>query len=69
MLGRQRYAQSSCALVRENGKALIKVTPANYDNTPRIIQLGTNDVLNWFRAPGLPGDFYNMTVSFYNGTG
>lgn len=69
MLGRSRYNQGNCRLVRENGRAYIKVNPSNYDNTPRIIQLGSRNEWDWFKSPSLPGDFYNMTVSFYGTNG
>lgn len=62
MLGRSREDQTICEQSREGGRTLIKVTPQNYDNAVKIIQLGSIDQQNWFTAPTLPGNFYNMTV-------
>lgn len=48
---------------------MIKITPENYDNEVKIIQLGSIDVQNWFTAPSLPGNFYSMTVEIYADSG
>lgn len=41
-----------------------------YDNGPRILKIGSEDIASWFTAPPLPGSWYNMTVLMYaaNGT-
>lgn len=35
----------------------------------KIIQLGSISQSNWFTAPSLPGNFYNMTVELYGTVG
>ncbi len=54
--------QTQCKQSREAGQTLIKLTPVNYNQEVKIIQLGSKLQSNWFTAPVLPGDFYNMTV-------
>lgn len=60
---------SSCVQTRENGQTLVTVTPANYDNSVKIIQIASVNTSNWFGAPALPGSFYNMTVEMYSVSG
>ena len=69
MIGREREDQTHCKQSRENGVTLIKVVPDNYNNEVKIIQLGSADTPNWFTAPSLPGNFYNMTVELYGTDG
>ena len=69
MIGRSKEPQNTCKQSREGGKTLIKVSPENYDNDVKIIQLGSILQQNWFTAPQLPGNFYNMTVEIYFNTG
>lgn len=66
MLGRTKEDQPLCKQSREGGQTLIKLTPSNYDQEVKIIQLGSKSSSNWFTAPSLPGDFYNMTVELYS---
>lgn len=58
--------QVQCKQSREAGQTLIKLTPTNYNQEVKIIQLGSKLQSNWFTAPKLPGDFYNMTVELYS---
>ena len=51
MIGRSKEDQNVCKQSREGGKTLIKVTPQNYDNDVKIIQLGSLLTQNWFTAP------------------
>ena len=69
MIGRSKEPQNTCKQSREGGKTLIKVSPENYDNDVKIIQLGSILQQNWFTAPQLPGNFYNMTVEIYSSAG
>lgn len=66
MLGRTKEEQPYCKQSREAGQTLIKLRPTNYDQDVKIIQLGSKLQANWFTAPSLPGDFYNMTVELYS---
>ena len=70
MIGRTTLQQTSCQLSRYQGQTLVTLTPNGYDNNVKIFQLGSVDTANWFTAPGLPGDFYDMNVAIYgpNGT-
>lgn len=69
MIGRTTVGQSNCQLSRSQGQTLVTLVPNNYDNQVKIIQLGTVSQSNWFTAPSLPGDFYNMNVAIYSTTG
>jgi len=69
MIGRTISPQSSCQLSRSQGQTLVTLVPSNYDNQVKIIQIGTVAQSNWFTAPSLPGDFYNMNVAIYSPTG
>jgi len=40
-----------------------------YDNGPRILQIASKNITNWFTAPNLPGQLYNMTISLYGTDG
>lgn len=62
MIGRTKEDQNYCKQSREGGRTIIKVVPENYNNEVKIIQLGSVAQSNWFTAPNLPGNFYNMTV-------
>lgn len=70
MIGRTTEAQPNCKLSRFQGQTLVTLTPDNYDNNVKIFQIGSVEQSNWFTAPNLPGDFYNMNVAVYadNGT-
>lgn len=70
MIGRLINPQFNCQLSRSQGQTLVTLVPTNYDNQVKIIQIGTVSQNNWFTAPSLPGDFYNMNVAIYgtNGT-
>jgi hypothetical protein len=70
MIGRLINPQFNCQLSRSQGQTLVTLVPTNYDNQVKIIQIGTVSQSNWFTAPSLPGDFYNMNVAIYaaNGT-
>jgi len=48
---------------------LVTLVPTGWDNQVKILQLGTVDMSNWFTAPTLPGDFYNLNVAVYSNTG
>jgi len=65
LLGRTKTLEGDCVQSRENGVTLVKLTPTSYDNGVRIINLGSVLEQNWFTAPSLPGNFYNMTVELY----
>jgi len=69
MIGRTTVGQPNCQLSRSQGQTLVTLVPNNYDNQVKIIQLGTVSQSNWFTAPSLPGDFYNMNVAIYSPTG
>ena len=69
MIGRSKVDQDYCKQSRENGRTLIKIVPESYDNEVKIIQLGSFAEDNWFTAPNLPGNFYNMTVELYGTSG
>ena len=69
MIGRTTVQQTSCSLSRSQGQTLVTLTPTGYDNNVKIFQLGSVDTANWFTAPGLPGDFYNMNVAVYSPSG
>jgi hypothetical protein len=70
MIGRTTIPQTTCLLSRNQGQTEVKIIPNNYDNQVKIFQLGTISQDNWFTAPSLPGNFYNMNVAVYtvNGT-
>jgi hypothetical protein len=70
-IGRTTIQQPSCQLSRSQGQTLVTLVPAanTYDNQVKIIQIGTVSQTNWFTAPSLPGDFYNMNVAIYSPTG
>jgi hypothetical protein len=70
MIGRTTSTQTSCQLSRYQGQTLVTLTPDIYDNNVKIFQVGSVDKANWFTAPSLPGDFYEMNVAVYaaNGT-
>ena len=69
MIGRTTVPQPNCQLSRSQGQTLVTIVPTNYDNQVKIIQIGTVSSTNWFTAPSLPGDFYNMNVAIYSPTG
>lgn len=69
LVGRTTVNQPNCQLSRSQGQTLVTLTPVSYDNQVKIIQIGTVDQANWFTAPGLPGNFYNMNVAVYSPTG
>ena len=69
MIGRTTIQQTSCKLSRYQGQTLVTLTPTGYDNNVKIFQIGSVDTANWFTAPGLPGDFYDMNVAVYSPTG
>jgi hypothetical protein len=69
MIGRTTIPQGNCQLSRSQGQTLVTLVPNNYDNQVKIFQLGTVLQSNWFTAPSLPGDFYNMNVAIYSNTG
>jgi hypothetical protein len=69
MIGRSELGLASCQQTRQNGQTQITIYPTPYDNSVKIIQLGSEDVANWFTAPALPGSFYNMTVEMYSASG
>jgi hypothetical protein len=69
IIGRSTLMINSCVQTRLNGQTLITVTPTNYDNSVKIIQLASVNMSDWFTAPSLPGSFYNMTVEMYSGSG
>jgi hypothetical protein len=69
MIGRTTIPQPNCQLSRSQGQTLVTLVPSNYDNQVKIIQIGTVSQTNWFTAPSLPGDFYNMNVAIYSPTG
>ena len=69
MIGRTTTPQGNCQLSRSQGQTLVTLVPNNYDNQVKIIQIGTVLQSNWFTAPSLPGDFYNMNVAIYSNTG
>lgn len=69
MIGRTTVPQGNCKLGRSQGQTLVTLVPNNYDNQVKIFQIGTVLQSNWFTAPNLPGDFYNMNVAIYSNTG
>ena len=69
MIGRTTIQQNSCQLSRYQGQTLVTLTPTGYDNNVKIFQIGSVDTANWFTAPSLPGDFYEMNVAIYSPTG
>jgi hypothetical protein len=69
MIGRTVNSQPNCQLSRSSGQTLVTIIPTGYDNTVKIIQIGTVSQANWFTAPALPGNFYNMNVAIYSTNG
>lgn len=65
MIGRSIISQPNCQLSRSGGQTLVTLNPTGYDNSVKIIQIGTVSQANWFTAPSLPGGFYNMNVAIY----
>lgn len=69
MIGRTTIAQPNCQLSRYQGQTLVTLTPTEYDNNVKIFQIGSVSQTNWFTAPSLPGDFYEMNVAVYADSG
>jgi hypothetical protein len=65
MIGRTTIPQPNCQLSRHQGQTLVTIVPEGYDNQVKIFQIGSVAQNNWFTAPSLPGDFYNMNVAVY----
>jgi hypothetical protein len=61
--------EPNCQQSRSQGQTLVTLVPTNYDNNVKIIQIGTVSQANWFTAPSLPGDFYEMNVAIYSVSG
>jgi hypothetical protein len=70
MIGRTTLQLNGCQLSRSQGQTLVTLTPSSaYDNKVKIFQLGSVETANWFTAPSLPGDFYEMNVAIYSPSG
>lgn len=61
----------SCKQIRKDNQTIIMmdIDETLYDNGPRILQVGSRNMTNWFTAPGMPGWLYNMTISLYGTDG
>lgn len=63
---------SGCYEIRRNNQtilSLIMEQPYTYDNGPRILKLGSEDISQWFTAPDTPGSWYNVSVLLYGPDG
>lgn len=63
---------TSCRQTRKDNQTIITmdIDQSTYDNGPRILQIASKNMTDWFTAPSIPGSLYNMTISLYgvNGT-
>ena len=66
MIGRTQTPQTNCKQDRVNSETLVTIVPTGWDDKVKILQIGTVDDTNWFTAPSLPGDFYNLNVAVYD---
>lgn len=70
MLTWSTFPLTTCQQIRINNRTLIRIQPPpEYTNGPVIIKIVNTNHSNWFRAPPLPGNWYNYTVSLYSPNG
>jgi hypothetical protein len=62
---------TSCKQTRKDNQTFITIDidQTTYDDGPRILQIASKDMANWFTAPSVPGTLYNMTMSLYGTLG
>lgn len=70
MIGKDQTPISDCKLNRVDRRTLVNFVPkaGDYDDhAVKIVRISFTNSANLFKAPQLPGDHYNMTLSMYSG--
>ncbi len=71
MIYRRTTDLSSCKQTRRDNQTIITIDVSliGWDNGPRILRIASENMTDWFTAPGVPGSLYNMTISLYASDG
>lgn len=70
LLARTTTELPTCQQIRKDNQTFLRIVPpADYTNGPVLIRIANQDPNLWFRAPPLPGSWYNYTLSAYSASG